>query len=229
MLFNRFSTFRFLLLFSLLLMLVGHVVLHGQPFGFEGRAFDPRSNYVSEYAGHWPQGLWIKASIIVFCVALVWFCNQMIMSMSTGPWLLIGKFFWLMATILMIVGLVLVMLFDVVPQSPVFFMEWLMSKVGLGRSKPPNGMPEHEVGFQLFIIAYLLPVLVLISREIKLKAWDELATSLVIITLIFCSYWWLAAGTFFPGVPQRALLGLAAFQLYRGGIMIHKQNTKYKN
>lgn len=217
------GTFRLLMILAVLLMIAGHVALHSHPLGHEGNVFDPRRSFVSEYAGHWPLGWWIKASMICYGLAVVWFCRQAVATLAKGRWVLPAKMFWMAVGLLMGVGLLLVMLFDVVPPEPVPFLDQLWNQyVARSAPSPPNGLAEHGAGFYLFVQGSFLAYLALMGREMITRRWGDLATSIVLFSSMLVSYHLLGVMKDFPGIPQRALLFAAACLLYRGGVSLRQ-------
>jgi hypothetical protein len=215
---------------TLLLMVLGHVIIHGQNYNLLGGAtYSPLTSYVSDYAAKWPEGLWIKSAIVCFCLALAWFCDLATRELATGYWLIAGRLYWLIVTGLMIAGLFLVCLFDMLPER---YMDghtgWFSKVLGMRPSHDPvPRSPQewsmrwyHNLGFYLFIGAYAAAAFVLVIVEIKRRAWAEVATSLFLLAAASVFVWWLSRGTLVPGVPQRAVLILIAFWLVRSVQML---------
>ncbi len=210
---------------SLMLMIVGHVVIHGQNFALPGGpTYNPVTSWVSDYAARWPEGLWIKAAIVCFCLAIAWFCDLAIRKLAKGRWMLVGRLFWLSVTGVMIGGVLLVILFDMLPDH---YAEvppgWFEKLIGKGSSYVPVPRTTeewsmrwyHQLGFELFVGAYALAAIITLAVEVLRKTWGTLATSIFLLAAAAVFVIWLFSNTPLAGVPQRALLALIAFWLVR--------------
>ena len=222
---RHLSVFWTLLVASLVLIVAGHLVIHGQNYSLTGGpTFNPLTFYVSDYAAKWPEGLWIKAGIVCFCLAIAWFCDLAMRELAKRRWLLLGRLFWLIVTGVMIGGVLLVVLFDMLPDH---YSEvqpgWFRRMLGAGPSHElvPRSPQEwsmrwyHNLGFHLFIRAFAAAAIVMVGVEAKRKAWAEVATSIFLLIATGLFSWWLSSGTQVPGVPQRTVLLLIAFWLVR--------------
>ncbi|WP_395751670.1 DUF998 domain-containing protein [Prosthecobacter sp.] len=222
---RHLSVFWTLILTSLALLTAGHLLIHGQTYGrHSGTTFHPLTFYVSDYAAKWPEGLWIKAGILCFCLAIAWFCDLAISGLARGNWLLPARLFWLFVAGAMIGGVLLVVLFDMLPDRYAEVQPgWFRKLLGAGPSLElvPRSSQEwsmrwyHNLGFHLFITAFAVAASVLMLIEAKRKAWAEVATSLFLLIATGLFTAWLSRGTLVPGVPQRAVLLLIAFWLVR--------------
>ena len=207
------------MLASLVLMVSGHLILHGQAYDpVNGQTFNPLRLYVSDYAGKWPEGLWIKAAILCFCLALAWFCDLAMRELGTRNRVIAGRLFWLTLTGVMITGLLMVIRFDMLPAS---YMEthngWFWKLIGYGphyESLPRSdeelsGRRLHSRGFALFIGAYFIAALTMVMAEMR----KDIRTAVAAATFVLAVggiRWWQYNETSLPGVPQRVLIVVVA-------------------
>lgn len=126
---TRIKTF---LIVSAILMIVGHwAVMHS------GAVFDPKSGeyynlstrWVSDFAAKWPEGLWIKGSIVLFCVALGEFIRLVILRFSDNRYAGLWKFWWLLLATALIGELLLVIWFDMIPTHYIYHPPGLLDRV----------------------------------------------------------------------------------------------------
>lgn len=135
----------FLTALSLLLMAVGHWKIVGQVFDpLSGETYNLFTRWVSDFAAKHPEGWWIKASILTFCVALVGFFRRLSRTEArdmAGVW---RGFAVLSMASLMIGGLVLVAVFDLSPKQ----YELIESRVILDRARAGDaGADEPEASW----------------------------------------------------------------------------------
>lgn len=204
-------------------MLIGHGLMHGQLYDpVQGRTLNPLTFYVSEYAGKSPEGWWIKGGILCFCVALAWFCRTVLHHYAQGRWVFWSTLFWLGVTAVMITGLLLVVVFDLLPPRYESAGRSRLLQYVLGPPQPHYvGLtPEqwsmrwyHNLGFRLFINGFLAAALMFLLLDFKRQDWRAAARGVVLMAGVWFFGWWLWGGTPVRGVPQRAVLLLITIWL----------------
>jgi hypothetical protein len=234
-LFRHAGLFWLLIVISLVSMVVGHVLIHGQIYdSVRAETFNPLTNYVSNYAAVWPEGLWIKASIISFGLALVWPCYLFMKERSSTAGLVFAKVICLIATGFMVVGLLMVVYFDTPPprysEEGGGFLSKVVEFFGFGEpQKQEPRTPEenfdawcHNSGFKMFFYSFASAVFTVLGIEIWRKYWSAVLGSIVLLVAVFVFHRWTEIGTPNVGVPQRALLVLFAVWLVRCVNMLRK-------
>ena len=200
-------------------MVVGHWFVIAS-----GAFFDPISNepynmftrWVSDFAAKWPEGLWIKLSIAIFCLALADFVRLAINRFSDRPYAGLLKFWWLLLATAMIGGLVLVVLFDMSPAEFRLREPNALSKLFGAKSyyaEVPRSSTEwvmrghHQLGFQLFVSGFFLAAISLAWSEWRSGLRDAIPTTVYFLLLSSVFACWLfLTQTTIAGIPQRALL-----------------------
>ncbi|WP_038171191.1 hypothetical protein [Verrucomicrobium sp. BvORR106] len=206
-----------------LFIFVGHWLLHGAAYDpVHGRSFHPLTFYVSDYAGKWPEGLWIKAGILGFCVCLAWFGRVALEHHARGPWVFWATLYWLGVTAVMITGLLLVVVFDLLPPHYETGHRFRILQYLLGSPEPQlvGLTPEqwsmrwyHNLGFRLFILGFVAAASMFLVLDFKRQDWRAAARGIVLMTGVCFFGWWLWSGSPVRGVPQRAVLLLVAIWL----------------
>jgi hypothetical protein len=198
-------------------MVIGHFLVIGS-----GAIFDPRSGehfnvftrWVSDFAAKFPEGLLIKLSIALFCLALADFFRAIINHFSTHPLASILKFCWLLLATAMIGGLALVVIFDMTP--PQFrqtgIIERLLDGKGTHVEIPRSSFDwamrgHHQLGFLMFVVGFFLSAISLAWLEWRAGMRDNLPTTvyLLLLSLVFAA-WLFFTQSSLAGIPQRALL-----------------------
>jgi hypothetical protein len=195
---------RRLLLLSAVFMVAGYMWVLGSGAVFDvrsGEGYDPARRWVSDYAARWPEGLLIKFSIALFCVA-VW----QVLRQQRPPG-------WRLPALLMTGGLVLVALFDMSPQAYEFrHANWLFRLFGyegkyeaVPRSEWEWIMrTQHQWGFRLFVAGFFIAGLALAWRSPLRRA--GMIHGAVLASALVLAVWLFAAKGSVPGIPQRSLL-----------------------
>ena len=217
---------RFCLASSFARMFVGHwsVMASGAVFNPQsGERYNLVTRWVSDFAAKWPEGLWVKAAIVFFCLALVGFF-----------WLVIEKFargrrtsmvWWSILAIGMIGGLLLVILFDMSAPQYALKKPSFLGRIFFQRDQwiqLPDGQIVwvkrwyHQLGFRLFVASYFVTAISLAFaqwRETQRhKVWG---TSSLLLMAAVSSFWLVADPVYHAGISQRVLLILIFVWLIR--------------
>jgi hypothetical protein len=201
-------------------MVIGHVIIINSGLWFiPGKEkYNVFTRWVSDYAALYPQGLWIKGSIVLFCAALCLFKLERLRSYRAG---VIGHSLWIWNVFLsigLIAGLLMVALFDMSPPQFEYSQpSWWQRVRGISPvllEKPLESVEyvkqwHHRLGFQMFIISFALTLLTAIVEKHFAKNSLGLRKDIrfLIVTFI-CMIWLFSLHTTFAGIPQRALLVL---------------------
>lgn len=219
------SRVRRCLLLSLVFMLAGHVavIMSGAVFDLRtGEWYHPARRWVSDFAAKWPEGVLIKISIALFCVALADFFYGTAQRCRRGFSLL--KFAWLVCAAAMIGGLILVAVFDMSPaQYQQHRFNFLFRLVGRDRlvqvplSTEQWAMrAQHQLGFRLFVAGFFVSAVTLAWLEWRSGRRSRLpVTAAILLAALGFAVWLLATRTVLPGIPQRGLLLLMFVWLLR--------------
>ncbi len=231
---------RICLAMSAILMIVGHWYIITS-----GAVFDPRTKehynvytrWVSDFAAKSPEGLWIKCSIAIFCVALADFIGLVIRRFSDSRFAGVLKFWWLLLATAMIGGLVLVVLFDMSPAQYRVNEPNILTRLmgGKGVWEPiPRPVTDwimqghHRLGFQLFVGGFFLSAISLAWSEWRLGLRNAIPTTAYLLLLSSVFAWWLfLTQTSVAGIPQRALLVLMFVWLLRNLSVITATTNNY--
>jgi hypothetical protein len=238
----RRSRIRWLLLGALIFMLAGHAAVM-----MSGAVFDPRSGewyhparrWVSDFAAKWPEGVLIKISIAFFCAALAdFFCG--IIRWRCSPGFSLQKCWWLLVGAAMVMGLLLVAVFDMSPAQYEYHRpNWLFRIFGkdgrfveLSRSRAEWIMrAQHQFGFRLFVAGFFAAAFTLAFIEYHRGVTRRLVwmAALLLLASGFAA-WLIASRTVWPGIPQRALLVIMFVWLLRecrafGQVLYSKQSV----
>lgn len=217
------------MLLSLATMLAGHwfIWTSGVWFIPGKEKYNILTHWVSDYAAVWPQGLWIKGSIVLFCLALLIFKGAKRRACGEGA---MGHARWgwnVLLTAGLIAGLLLVVLYDMSPpQYTTKEPSWLGKLFGDRPrivERPPG--PEdyirqwhHKLGFQMFIISFALTLVTAAAEKISIKG--SLRWRVDVVCLLFTlgfMLWLYAFHNSLPGIPQRALLVIIFLWVWREG------------
>lgn len=213
----RRITFHLCMSLSVLTMIYGHalIVSSGKWFIPNSEKYNIFTRWVSDFAAVWPQGLWIKGSIVLFCIALLIFKKARLVSCGAG---LAGHSLWVWNSLLafgMIAGLLLVALYDMSPpQFTVKDPSWLGRILGQDPvivNKPPNEGDylrrwHHRLGFQLFIFSYALTLLTATLEKFRIDPFSFRRNLLFLLVTILFMAWLMLFHQSLAGVPQRVLL-----------------------
>ena len=214
---SKFSFYTCIVL-SLAAMVIGHAIIITSGLWFiPGKEkYNVFTRWVSDYAALYPQGLWIKGSIILFCVALYLFKRERLRSYHEG---VKGHSLWIWNVLLsigLIAGLLMVALFDMSPPQFSYSHPSLWQRV---RGVPPVLVENpreavdyikqwhHRLGFQMFIISFALTLLTAIVEKYFAKNSVGLRKDMIFfsVTSIFM-IWLYTFHSSLAGIPQRALL-----------------------
>jgi len=208
------------------LMIVGHwsVIVSGAVFNPQnGERYNLVTRWVSDFAAKWPEGLWIKAAIALFCLALVGFFRLVIDRYARGRQ---GLTVWLsISAIGMICGLLLVILFDMSAPQYVLKKPSLLGRIFFQREqwiRLPDGQIVwvkrwyHQLGFRLFVSSYFVAAFSLAAVQWRSTRRGELRKTVFLLLLIAASSVWLFTDQIkHAGISQRALLILIFVWLIR--------------
>jgi hypothetical protein len=207
-------------------MITGHCLVIAS-----GAVFDPRSGerfnvftrWVSDFAAKFPEGLLIKLSIALFCLALADFFRSVIRFSTFRPFGHILKFWWLLLATSMIGGLALVALFDATPpqfRETSLFEHYLLRR-GTHVEVPRTSLDwviigHHQLGFQLFVTGFFVSAISLAWLEWRSGIRDSVPTTayLLLLALVF-AVWLFKMQSSIAGIPQRALLLLVFVWILR--------------
>ena len=241
---NQKIRIRALLILSALLMIVGHcfVIASGVIFGnpASGQHYNVFTNWVSDFAAKWPEGLWIKFSIALFCLALADFVRVVIKHFSGHSFARLLKFWWLLLATAMIGGLILVVLFDMSPSQYQWHdPSWLAGIFGAKGGYEPVSRTtiewlmrgHHQFGFSLFVTGFFLSAISLAWSELRSGLRDAIPATIWLLMLASVSVGWLFFYAIsFPGIPQRLLIAVMFVWLWRNlstvtATSFHKQES----
>lgn len=222
---------------SVATMLVGHWIIwtSGAWFIPGKEKYNIDTRWVSDFAAVWPQGLWIKGSIAIFCIALLIFKRARLLSCGNGA---LGHTRWgwnVLLTTGLIAGLLLVVLYDM---SPPQFTTKEPSWLGKILGKAPvlveqtRGHEEylkqwhHRLGFQIFIFSFAAMLLTAVVEKFRSKNFFGMRSDafFLVLTAVFM-LWLLAFHGTLAGIPQRVLLILMFWWVWREGATL-PQNQK---
>lgn len=213
---------------SAVLMIAGHWVVMRS-----GAIFDPRNNesynvttrWVSDFAARWPEGLWIKASIVFFVAALIGFFRLQLSNLPERASAGFTRFWILLLAALMIGGLGMVAFFDMLPPQLAEHKSSWWSRRFAGdydhlreRQLSPSewsAIWHHRLGFQLFLAGYYLTALWLAIREFRSKSATFPTTAFNLFLAAILTYWLFHVKETVAGVPQRGLLILIFYWIIR--------------
>ena len=240
MVMNGFSkcVFYFCMVLTVSSMIFGHwVILSSGSWFIPGREkYNIFTRWVSDFAAVWPLGLWIKGSIVSFCVALFIFMRARLEACGAG---LRNHVLWFWNAILafgMISGLLLVALYDMSPpQFSVKEPSWLGRILG----EEPVIIPEspgnmgyireghHRVGFLLFIISFAMTL-----ATAAVEKWKRDSSAFrkdvfyLMVTGLFM-IWLMAFHQSYAGIPQRVLLITIFLWVWTEGGLSRKKSNRH--
>jgi len=213
---------------SAILMTAGHyfIIASGAKFDQKyGGWYDPTTRWVSDFAAKWPEGLWIKSSIVIFCVALYLLFGLIITSVTSRRFSHLVKLYWLFLATGTISGLLLVVLFDMsTPQyvsSGPNIIQWLLGQRQILTEIRPDKIEwtkrgYHMLGFVMFVQCFIISAITLGFAEWYNGLRENFATSVFLIVMaISCASWLYSERFGLAGVPQRVLLLLIFFWVWR--------------
>jgi len=207
------------LIISAAFMIVGHYLImkSGAVFNpVNGERYNPSTRWVSDFAAKKPEGIWIKMSILIFCVALTGFYRRIIEVFSRARFGGLMKFVWLLLAAAMIGGLCLVVLFDT--SAPQFIYKdppWLRELFGAKGEYvivSPGNIEwverwYHQLGFWMFLCSFYLSAVMLAAAEWVRGIKSAIPTTVFFIALAAMLQIWLFRElNTIAGVPQRLLL-----------------------
>lgn len=196
------------------LMVAGHVAVMAGGAVFDvrtGDGYDLARRWVSDYAALWPEGLLIKASIVLFC-AVLWEVFGPLCSTANGR----QRWAWRCCKWMMLSGVVLVAVFDMSPQAyefrraNLFFR--LFGHAGSYEAVPRSGWEwamrtQHQWGFRLFVMGFFVTCAALAARAfLRRERRTMLAHLAVLAVAAGFAVWLFSVRGSSPGLPQRGLL-----------------------
>lgn len=221
---SRSNRIRLWLSISAVLMIVGHWVIIGSGAYYQPafkEPFDLYKNWVSDFAGRWPDGLWIKASIVFFCVAIAEFFSGLIRYLPQTQLAGLLNAFWILLGTVMIGGLGLVIFCDMLPypirvRGPQFVTKHFGAVFGYhyGERSESEWIMRwwHSIGFGLFVGGFIASVVGLAWFEWRSKNRSAaVAAAVTLFVVAVMEVWLFATNTPVPGIPQRLLLLLIFF------------------
>ena len=217
---------RFCLASSFALMFVGHwsVMASGAVFNPQsGERYNLVTRWVSDFAAKWPEGLWVKAAIVFFCLALIGFFWLVIEKFASGR--RTSMVWWSILAIGMIGGLLLVILFDMSAPQYALKKPSFLGRIFFQRNQwiqLPDGQIVwvkrwyHQLGFRLFVSSYFVAAFSLAAVQWRSTRRGELRKTVFLLLLIAASSVWLFTDQIkHAGISQRALLILIFVWLIR--------------
>jgi len=210
-------------------MIAGHlfIINQGKWFIPSHEKYNIHTRWVSDFAAVYPEGWFIKGSIILFCIALSIFKWAKLNPCKDGL-LEHTRYFWTaLLTIGLIAGLLLVVFFDVSPpkfthNKPSWWEQLLgddtkVEQVPLSKNERIK-QGHHKIGFQMFIFSYAAMLLTAILEKLRRKDIFGMRRDILIslISLLFMA-WLFAYHNSLAGIPQRALLIIIFWWVWREG------------
>ena len=226
---SRKFFFHLCMFLSVVGMIAGHAAIMsaGLWFIYGKETFNLHTRWVSDFAAVWPQGMFIKVAIVLFCIALLIFMRAKLRSCGEGA---MGHARWFSTTILtfgLVAGLVLVVLYDM---SPPQFTQKDPSWIGKILGEKPDDVEvqknpsefikqwHHQIGFKMFIISFALTLVTAAAEKLRVKGSTGWRVDLIyLLFTLVCILWLYAFHTSLPGIPQRALLILIFAWVWREG------------
>jgi hypothetical protein len=231
--------FHLCMFLSVATMVAGHafIITSGAWFIPGKEKYNIFTRWVSDFAAKSPEGLWIKASIVLFCIALLLFKRARLSSCGVGT---LGHARWAwngLLTFGLIAGLLLVVLYDMSP--PQFTRKdpsWLGKVFGqdpeiLKRPLDKDGFRRewhHKLGFQMFIFSFATMLITALIEKWRIK--DVMGVrrdaAFMFLTALFM-LWLLAFHNSLAGIPQRVLLILIFWWVWREGAYLptHRRSS----
>jgi hypothetical protein len=216
---------RLLLILAIATIAYGHVVIlaGGELFDKVNREpYNLHTRWVSDFAAKWPQGSWIKGGIVLTCIATFLLYRAKLKNLPTVSPHIKESWFYHIVPLMMIVGLILVLSFDM--SRPIGQWEtrgiWPFQYKELVRI--PKG-PDvwtiewyHKLGFRLFVVSFLAAVLGgLVFRRRQVEHPKTPIDWLILLSALICTAWLFSTMKSLPGIPQRFLLVTAFVWLWR--------------
>lgn len=211
-------------------MIYGHLVIMVSGLWFiPGKEkYNIFTRWVSDFAAVSPQGLWIKGSIVLFCIALLIFKRAKRRACGNGVswgWNAVLTFF-------LVAGLLLVILYDMSPpqytlKQPSWLGKILDNPPVLVERRPDEveyiKQWHHKLGFQMFMISFATTLLTTAVEKwlIKDVAGTRRDTFCLLLTAIFM-LWLFTFHNSLAGIPQRVLLILIFWWVWREGSALPK-------
>ena len=230
---TKSKKFLFHLLMSLTVaaMIYGHVliIVSGKYFDkIRGEKYDVLHRWVSDFVAVYPEGLLLKVSIILFCIAIIIRAKSRLECLGEGSRETLAWFWEITLCIGLVSGLLLVVLFD----TPAPRYEYQITELNLWQKlfggsgkwvkQPKDWVMEghHRVGFRVFICSFIAMVITSVIRDGIRKDLRQFRVNLVIFLLLLGSTVWLILFTnSLAGIPQRALLLLVFYWIWRAAFV----------
>jgi hypothetical protein len=212
------SVFYLCMMLSSVSMIAGHALIinAGKWFIPGQEKYNLQTRWVSDFAAVQPEGWFIKASIILFCMAWIVFMRPHFRAAGNH---IGGHFRWgwsLLLTIGVVGGLLLVAFYDMSP--PQFTVKDPSLLGRLMGEKPKRVMisptqedyiviGHHRLGFQMFLITFALALLTAVVDKFRAGRNRQIRRDIATLIIAGLAMAWLF--TFhqsLAGIPQRFLL-----------------------
>jgi hypothetical protein len=222
--------FHLCMVLSVAAMIYGHalIITSGRWFIPGKEKYNIDTRWVSDFVAVYPEGLWLKASILIFCVAIIIRVRSRLSRLGGGSRETLAWFWEMTISIGLISGLLLVVLYDTPPpkytvvQSQTWWQEWFGGVSRKTVSAPPDWdrVGHHRVGFRIFICSFIAMVTTSVISEFMRRNLRQFRVNLVVLLLILgCTFWLILFTNSLAGIPQRALLILIFYWVWRAAFV----------
>jgi hypothetical protein len=226
---------RLLLILAFATIAYGHVVImaSGALFDkFNREPYNLHTRWVSDFAAKWPEGIWIKIGIILFCIAVWLIYHAKVKSLPAGSSHSRESWFYHVVPLLLIGSLVFVLSFDA--WSP--RVEWKTRGIWpfdyREMVRSPKGPIDwkidwyHRVGFGGFILSFFGAVGGGWMFRWQKRQYRAEPLDWIILIFAVASTVWLFTSVHpdsLPGIPQRFLLAAVLAWLWRETDMLNPE------
>jgi hypothetical protein len=214
-----------LLVLSLGLIIYGHIIIMGSGELFDKinkEYYNLHTRWVSDFAAKWPQGSWIKAGILLTCIAIFLLYRVRIKNLPAVALHTKESWFYHIVPLMMIVGLIIVLSFDTSHPSEQWvtrgFWPFQYKELVSVPTDPSTWTIEwyHKLGFRIFVASFVATVVGgLIYRRRNVEQPAAPIDWLILFSTLACSAWLFSSLESLPGIPQRFLLAIVFVWLWR--------------
>lgn len=207
----------------------GHIAImvSGELFDrVNGNAYNLHTRWVSDFAAKYPQGIWIKAGIVLTCIATFQLYHAKYKSLPLGARNSIKSWLYHLVPLLMIIGLIIVISYEVSrPRA-----QWdtrgiwpFQYRVLVNVPKHPGDWViewYHSLGFRMFVSGFFLAVGGGLFLRCRNRDSPVPIDWLILLSAVVCAVWLFTSINSLPGILQRFLLASAFVWLWREADML---------